>query len=99
MKKSQKPVLSRVEGVKGQKSKVKKAEECFWQAIEIARSQQAKSLELRAVIRLSRVWQTQGKKAEARQVLEECYGWFTEGFDTVDLQAAQGLLVELKGAE
>ena len=81
---------------KRQMSKVGKAEECFWQAIEIARSQQAKSLELRAVIRLSRVWQTQGKKAEARQVLEECSGWFTEGFGTVDLQQAQSLLVELK---
>ncbi len=81
---------------KRQMSKIGKAEECFWQAIEIARSQQAKSLELRAVIRLSRVWQTQGKKAEARQVLEECYGWFTEGFGTVDLQQAQSLLVELK---
>ena len=81
---------------KRQMSKVGKAEECFWQAIEVARSQQAKSLELRAVIRLSRLWQTQGKKAEARQVLEECYGWFTEGFGTVDLQQAQSLLVELK---
>ena len=81
---------------KRQMSQAGKAEECFWQAIEIARSQQAKSLELRAVIRLSRVWQTQGKKVEARQVLEECYGWFTEGFGTVDLQQAQSLLVELK---
>lgn len=79
--------------------KIGKAEEYFCRAIKVARSQQAKSLELRAVIRLSRVWQMQGKKAEARQVLEECYGWFTEGFDTVDLQQAQGLLAELKPAE
>ncbi len=48
------------------------------------------------MIRLSRVWQTQGKKVEARQVLEECYGWFTEGFETVDLRQAQKLLAELK---
>jgi predicted ATPase len=85
--------------VKGQISKVGKAEECFCRAIEVARSQQAKSLELRAVIRLSRLWQTQGKKAEALQVLEDCYSWFTEGFETVDLQQAQGLLAELKPAE
>jgi predicted ATPase len=81
--------------IKGQMSKVKKAEECFLRAIEIARSQQAKSLELRAVIRLSRLWQRQGKKAEARRVLDECYGWFTEGFGTVDLRQAQDLLTEL----
>jgi predicted ATPase len=72
------------------------AEECFLKAIEIARKQQAKSLELRAVMSLSRLWQQQGKKDEARQMLAEIYGWFTEGFDTVDLQEAKALLEELK---
>jgi predicted ATPase len=73
------------------------AEACFHKAIEIARKQQAKSLELRAVMSLARLWQSQGKQAEARQMLAEIYGWFTEGFDTKDLQEAQALLDELKG--
>jgi len=72
------------------------AEACFQQAIEIARLQQAKSLELRAVMSLSRLWQQQGKKAEARQILAEIYGWFTEGFDTKDLKGAKVLLEELQ---
>jgi predicted ATPase len=71
------------------------AEEYFLRAIEIARLQQAKSLELRAVMSLSRLWQQQGKKEEARQTLAEVYGWFTEGFDTADLQEAKTLLEEL----
>jgi len=71
------------------------AEECFLKAIEVARRQQAKSLELRAVMSLSRLWQQQGKQAEARQMLAEIYNWFTEGFDTVDLQEAKTLLEEL----
>jgi predicted ATPase len=71
------------------------AEVCFLKAIEIARKQQAKSLELRAVMSLSRLWQQQGKKAEARQILAEIYGWFTEGFDTADLREAKALLEEL----
>ena len=54
-----------------------------------------KSLELRAVTSLSRLWQKQGKKVEARQMLAEVYGWFTEGFDTVDLKDAKALLEEL----
>ncbi|MBI3799820.1 MAG: hypothetical protein HY268_22960 [Deltaproteobacteria bacterium] len=62
------------------------AEEYFHKAIEIAQRQGAKSLELRAVMSLSRLWLRQGKKAEARQRLAEIYGWFTEGFDLVDLQ-------------
>jgi len=70
------------------------AEECFLRAIEIARRQEAKSLELRAVTSLSRLWQSQGKKEEARQMLAEIYGWFTEGFDTKDLQEAKTLLEE-----
>ena len=71
------------------------AEACFHQAIEIARKQHAKSLELRAVMSLSRLWQQQGRKGEARQMLAEIYGWFTEGFDTKDLQEAKALLQEL----
>jgi len=62
------------------------AEGCIRRAIDIARRQSAKSLELRAVTSLSRLWQQQGKKAEARQMLGEIYGWFTEGFDTANLK-------------
>ncbi len=68
---------------------------CFRQALEIARYQQAKSLELRAAMSLSRLWQRQGKCDAARQVLAEVYGWFTEGFDTADLQEARALLEAL----
>jgi len=74
---------------------VQEAEGYFLKAIEIARRQQAKSLELRAVMSLSRLWQSQGKKEEARKMLAEVYGWFTEGFDTADLQEAKALLAEL----
>lgn len=71
------------------------AEACFQQAIAIARRQGARSLELRAVMALSRLWQQQGKPADARQMLAETYGWFTEGFDTADLQEARALLAVL----
>jgi predicted ATPase len=71
-------------------------EQCSLKAIEIARRQQAKSLELRAVMSLSRLWQQQGKKEAARQMLAEIYGWFTEGFDTADLKEAKALLHELQ---
>jgi predicted ATPase len=71
------------------------AEECFLKAIDIARRQSAKSLELRAVMSLSRLWQQQGKKNEAHSMLSEIYGWFTEGFDTKDLQEAKALIEEL----
>jgi len=71
------------------------AEECFWKAMEIARKQQAKSLELRAAISLARLWQQQGKKHEARNTLAAIYHWFTEGFDTKDLQEGKALLEEL----
>jgi predicted ATPase len=71
------------------------AEACFLKAIEIARHQSAKSLELRATVSLSRLWQHKGKKAEARQMLAEVYNWFTEGFDTKDLQEAKALLDHL----
>jgi len=72
------------------------AETCFRQALEVARRQQAKSWELRAAISLGRLWQRQGKHAEARVLLALVYGWFTEGFDTADLQEARALLVELQ---
>ena len=68
------------------------AEACFRQALEVARQQQAKSLELRAALSLSRLWQRQGKRTAARELLVEVYGWFTEGFDTADLQEAKALL-------
>ena len=63
--------------------------------MNVSRRQGAKSLELRAVMSLSRLWQKQGKKEEAQQMLAEIYGWFTEGFDTADLKEAKALLEEL----
>jgi predicted ATPase len=71
------------------------AKACFEEAIAVARRQSAKSLELRAAMSLSRLWQRQGKEDEARQLLAGIYGWFTEGFDTADLKAAKALLEEL----
>ena len=75
--------------------KYTEAETCFRQALDIARSQQAKSLELRAAASLSRLWQQQGKPAEASALLAPIYGWFTEGFDTADLCEAKTLLEAL----
>jgi class 3 adenylate cyclase/predicted ATPase len=72
------------------------AERCFRQALEIARRQGAKSLELRVAMSLSRLWQRQRKRAEAHELLAPIYEWFTEGFDTADLQEAKTLLEELK---
>jgi len=71
------------------------AEACFQQALAVARRQQAKSWELRTAMSLARLWQQQGKRAEARGLLAPIYGWFTEGFDTADLQEAKALLEEL----
>ena len=71
------------------------AERCFRQALDLAQRQGAKSLELRAAMSLSRLWQRQGKGAEAHELLAPVYGWFTEGFDTADLQEAKALLEEL----
>jgi len=68
------------------------AETSFRQALDIARQQQAKSLELRAAMSLARLWQQQGKRQEAHDLLAPVYGWFTEGFDTADLQEAKALL-------
>jgi len=72
------------------------AARCFHQAIALARHQQAKSLELRAAMSLTRLWQRQGQRAEAYELLAPIYGWFTEGFDTPDLQEAKALLEELE---
>jgi predicted ATPase len=71
------------------------AEACFQQALTVARQQQARSWELRAAISLGRLWQRQGKHVEAHKLLAEIYDWFTEGFDTADLQEAKALLAEL----
>ena len=68
------------------------AEACFQQSIRIAQSQQAKSLALRAATSLARLWQQQGKRQEAHDLLAPVYNWFTEGFDTADLQEAKALL-------
>jgi predicted ATPase/class 3 adenylate cyclase len=72
-----------------------KADACFQQAIDTAREMSAKSFELRAATSLARLWQQQGRRAEARQLLAKIYNWFTEGFDTRDLQEAKALLEEL----
>jgi adenylate cyclase len=72
------------------------AEACFLKAITIAQKQQAKSLELRATVSLARLWQRQGKITEAHHMLYDIYHWFTEGFDTKDLQEAKALLESLK---
>jgi predicted ATPase len=80
-----------VEGMHGAES----PEGCFLTAIEIARRQAGKSLELRATVSLARLWQQQGKKRQARRMLADIYGFFTEGFDTIDLQQAHALLQEL----
>jgi len=74
---------------------VEEAEGYFRKAITIARHQQAKSLELRAAMSLARLWQCQGKRSTAYELLAPIYHWFTEGFDTADLQEAQALLEEL----
>jgi predicted ATPase len=71
------------------------AETCFHHAIHIAQNQSAKSWELRAATSLARLWQQQGKRQEAHDLLAAVYGWFTEGFGTADLQEAKALLDEL----
>jgi len=71
------------------------AETCFQHAISIAQNQSAKSRELRAATSLARLWQQQGKRQEAYDLLAPVYGWFTEGFDTADLKDAKTLLHEL----
>ncbi len=108
---NQKPVLSLAEGAKGKRQKSKgeahpqpftpnsqakaEAETYFLKAIAIARRQKAKMLELRATVSLARLWQQRGKNGDARTMLSNLYHWFTEGFDTKDLQDAKALLDEL----
>jgi predicted ATPase len=72
-----------------------KAEAYFEHALSVARQQQAKSWELRAAMSMARLWRDQGKRDEARDLLAPVYGWFTEGFDTLDLKEAKALLNEL----
>ena len=67
-------------------------ETCLRQALDVARCQKAKSLELRAAMSLSRLWQKQGEKEEARRLLAPIYDWFAEGFETADLKEAKALL-------
>jgi len=71
------------------------AETHFERALTIAREQQAKSWELRAAMSMARLWRDQGKPQQAHDVLAPVYGWFTEGFDTLDLKQAKALLEEL----
>jgi predicted ATPase len=78
-------------------AQAEEAEVCFQRALAIARRQQAKSWELRAAMSLARLWQHQSKRAAASELLEPVYSWFTEGFDTADLQEAKALLEELTG--
>ena len=72
-----------------------KPEGYFDRALAVARQQQAKSWELRAAMSMARLWRDQGKREEARELLAPVYGWFTEGFDTLDLREAKALLDEL----
>ena len=74
---------------------IPQATACFHQALDVARRQQARALELRAALSLSRLWQQQGQQAEAHAYLAPIHGWFTEGFDTADLQEAKRVLEEL----
>ncbi|HSX83166.1 MAG TPA: hypothetical protein VLQ80_31985, partial [Candidatus Saccharimonadia bacterium] len=92
------PELYRLKGellLQQQADNQAEAEICFHQAMAIAQSQQAKSLELRAASSLARLWQRQGKRAEAHALLAPVYGWFTEGFGTADLREAKALLEEV----
>lgn len=71
------------------------AESCYHNALEVSRRQEAKSWELRAATSLAKLWQCQGKRQEAHDLLAPVYNWFTEGFDTADLKEAKGLLEKL----
>jgi predicted ATPase len=78
-------------------SNAAEAQSCYERAIEIARKQSAKSLELRATMSLARLLDKQGRRDEARAMLSQIYGWFTEGFDLLDLKDAKALLDDLAG--
>jgi len=91
--------LSRLQGVlllQLPSPAVSQAKACFHHAIEVARRQQAKALELRAALSLSRLWQQQGQREAARNLLAPLYAWFTEGLDTPDLREAKTLLATLE---
>jgi len=93
------PELYRLKGallLQQSSSNQTEAESCFHQAIAVAQNQHAKSLELRAARSLARLWQSQGKRQEAHDLLAPVYNWFTEGFDTADLQEAKALLEALE---
>jgi predicted ATPase len=98
---NRKPVLSAAEGSQTCPERSRRIadtetpEDCFQRAIAVARRQGAKSWELRATVSLARLWQQQGRGAEARQMLADVYGWFTEGFDMPDLRDARLLLADL----
>ena len=92
------PEMHRLKGellLRQDHSKTAEAQGCFQRAVEIARKQSAKSLELRATMSLVRLLDSQGRRDEAREMLADIYGWFTEGFDTADLEDAKALLDEL----
>src|SRR5262249_39398845 len=94
--KDQSPKLAKIKSTILNPKSQEEAEEYFHKAIAIAQQQEAKSLELRATMSLSRLWQQQGKRKEARTLLGESYGWFSEGFDTKDVREAKVLLEELR---
>ena len=90
--------LNRIAGeiaLKSLEPDAKKAEAYFKRALSVARQQQAKSWELRAAMSMARLWRDQGKPQQARELLAPIYGWFTEGFDTLDLKEAKALLDQL----
>jgi predicted ATPase len=90
--------INRIAGeiaLKSPEPKTAKAQAYFDRALSVARAQQAKSWELRAAMSMARLWRDQGKRDEARDLLAPVYGWFTEGFDTLDLKEAKMLLEEL----
>ena len=91
------PEIERIEGeILLREGALAEAERRFQTAIDVARQRTEKSLELRATMSLARSWRQQGRHAEARRMLAELYGWFSEGLDTADLRAARALLDELK---
>ena len=77
-------------------SNVANAEAYFERALAVAREQAAKSWELRGAMSMARLWRDQGKRQQAHDLLAPVYGWFTEGFDTLDLKQAKALLEELR---
>jgi predicted ATPase len=76
-------------------NRLEESQSAFKEALRVARKQQAKAYELRAATSLARLWGEQGRRAEARELLSPVFGWFTEGFDTLDLKDARTLLDEL----